>query len=169
MTEPKIDEDLQIIQGEQTIALSDGREVVVREYRAFLEGLKVDAIAQRFEADLADTLAALDTAGDNLLLHISAAFGRHAATLVELLLLATDLSEADIAALDDDDGQLLLATWWALNSHFFMRRVTRAVLTQRVARERQADNDRKLAKYREQAKSLSGSSTPGSGSTRSNA
>ena len=153
-------EELDIIQGERTVPLSDGREITVREYRAFLEGLKVDAIAAGLEGDLAAALSGKHQADADTLLVLAGVFGRHPETLAELLAMATDLDAEAIKALPDADGQTLLITWWGLNASFFMRRIVLAAAIQ-ASREAKAA---RIAEYQEQAKSLSDSSAPDSGS-----
>ncbi len=168
--QPDPAEELAIIKGQTEVQLSDGRTVTVREYRAFFEGLKVDAIAAGFEADLAAALDGMQPTEPGALLQLGAVFGAHPGVLIELLAMATDLEHEDIQCLPDADGQTLLVTWWGLNANFFMRRVVLAMAAQRRAQAVQADREAKAAKladYQEQAKSLSGSSARDSASTRS--
>ncbi len=170
-TEPQPDpaEELDIIKGERAVTLSDGREIPVREYRAFLEGLKVDAIAAGLEADLAAALSGKRQADADTLLVLAGAFGKHPETLAELLAMATDLDAEAIKALPDADGQTLLITWWGLNANFFMRRIVLAMAAQKQAAAIQASRQAeaaKIADYQEQAKSLSDSLARDSASTK---
>ncbi len=169
--EPQPDpaEELDIIKGERAVTLSDGREITVREYRAFLEGLKVDAIAAGLEGDLATALHGMQPNDPAALLQMGAVFGAHPEVLTQLIAMATELTAEEIGQLPDADGQTLLITWWGLNAGFFMRRIVLAMAAQTKARSIQAGRDAeeaKIAGYQEQAKSLSDSLARDSASTK---
>ncbi|MBS0599536.1 MAG: hypothetical protein JSR92_19940 [Proteobacteria bacterium] len=113
-------DDLNILHPERIIRVA-GREVTVREY-GFMQGLRIAAAAAPIIAELAD--AAERSLDVELVLATLAA---HPAELVALIAAATDLTPAQIEALPDDEGQLLLLTWWAVNAPFFVRRVVMRV------------------------------------------
>lgn len=121
---PVVD-DLEILHPDRTIII-DGRNVEVREYR-FAEGLRVRNSARDLLDDLHDTM----TSGDLSVEKYLDIFASHAALVVHLISLATDLTVDEIERLSHAEGDYLMQTWWSVNSRFF----TRAVID-RIARER---------------------------------
>ncbi|MBS0461743.1 MAG: hypothetical protein JSS41_04640, partial [Proteobacteria bacterium] len=96
-------QDLEILHPERVIHIG-GSEVTVREY-GFLAGLRLQAAAAPIVAALADAAErGLDLAA------IQGVLAAHPAQIVALLAAATDLPPAQIEALPDDEGQLLLLT-----------------------------------------------------------
>ncbi|MBS0457468.1 MAG: hypothetical protein JSS44_09095 [Proteobacteria bacterium] len=119
-------QDLEVLHPERVIHIG-GSEVTVREY-GFLAGLRLQAAAAPIVAALADAAER----GLNLAA-IQGVLAAHPAQIVALLAAATDLPPAQIEALPDDEGQLLLLTWWAVNAGFFVRRVATAIAARRAA------------------------------------
>lgn len=113
-------DDLAILHPERVIRVA-GREVTVREY-GFVQGLRIQAAAAPIISALAD--AAEGRFDVEAVLAILAA---HPAELVALIAAATELAPAEIEALPDDEGQLLMLTWWTVNAGFFVRRVAMRV------------------------------------------
>jgi hypothetical protein len=136
-------EDLEILHPERTIHISGrklevrpipiaGRDIEVREY-GFLAGLKIQSAVAPIVEALAELAAEKRLELDGVLEIV----GEHPEELTALLAAATDLKPAEIEVLPDDEGQLLLLTWWAVNSGFFVRRVAMRA-TARIARARPA-------------------------------
>ncbi|MBS0212308.1 MAG: hypothetical protein JSR26_03890 [Proteobacteria bacterium] len=124
-------DDLEILHPERTLSVG-GREVTVREY-GFLEGLRLASAAQ----PLVDALAAAALADPNGQLGLDAVTTVLSASpeaLIACVARAADVEPAWVEALDDADGQLLLLTWWLVNSGFFVRRVLRAVALAQASR-----------------------------------
>lgn len=115
-------EELDILHPERALTLA-GRDVVVREYGAveFMRLLPaarplVDAIAGLLETG---TVPGYDAALDVLAAHIDG--------LLPLIAQAADLTPADLGALNPDEFELLLMTWWGTNGRFFIGRATNRV------------------------------------------
>lgn len=119
--------DLEIMQPDHTITVG-GRTVTVMEYR-FTDGLHVRAKAKPFVRDLQ---AQVET-GEVLAEDVLDIIAEHADLVRDLVLDATEGADEDwLYDLDDDDGQTLLLTWWAVNGPFFMRQIVRR-LAERMA------------------------------------
>lgn len=93
-----------------------GIDVTVHEY-GFFEGLEVLAKAPNFMA----AFKGLAAAGEVTYVRMRGLFGRHAEEVVAMVAQSCDQPEAWIRALKDEDGEVLLATWFAVHAGFFVR------------------------------------------------
>lgn len=119
--------DLDIMQPDHTITVG-GRTVTVMEYR-FTDGLRVRAKARPFVRDLQAQVETGEMLAEDVLDIIAA----HADLVRELVLDAVEGADEDwLHGLDDEDGQTVLLTWWAVNGPFFMRQIVRR-LAERMA------------------------------------
>lgn len=107
--------ELEIIAPDVEVTLVNGRIITVREY-AFLDGLKLQNTA-------APVLDALADGEDITVQRLSQVFGEHAELMPTLMAAACDLSASEIRALNDHDGQVLLAAFWRVNKDFFVQRL----------------------------------------------
>ena len=115
--------DLGEVLGFEPVTLRTGESVHVREFGAFMEGIKVDAIARPIIQSLQDLFLQLERGHDFKLQDISAVFGAHEAATAELLAMACDRETAWVESLKDADGQLVLMAFWRANHDFFTRRL----------------------------------------------
>lgn len=116
-------DDLAILHPERHATIA-GVAVTMREY-GHVEGMKlhalitpiVDAIASlALNGELADTDA------------LRAVFGDHADAVVLLTAAACDQPAEWVAGLGDAAGHELQLLWWAVNGHFFGRRVQESLM-----------------------------------------
>jgi hypothetical protein len=101
----------------------------VKEYR-FLVGLQVDAIVKPLRQQLVD-LFTDDETGDFDYAELAAVFGKYPGLVRDLIALSVDRPAAWVQQLSDPDGQVLLMTWWKVNSHFFAHRLAPEILARR--------------------------------------
>ncbi len=120
-------DDLAILHPERHATIA-GVPLVMREY-GFVEGMRlhalitpiVDAIkAVALSGELADTDA------------LRPVFGDHADAVTQLIATACDQPVAWVAGLNDNDGSSLQLLWWAVNSHFFVRRVRESLMVHQL-------------------------------------
>ena len=125
-------EDLNILMPDNELTIG-GEKIVVREYR-FFEGLRLQADEKPFFDDLYVLLAEASRppSFDDVLDLI----GRHDFSVALMVGLATDRPIEWVQALGESDGDALLLTWWQVNSGFFVRRVMRRALQDRMAGSR---------------------------------
>lgn len=149
MNETEAQQQMDILVGQRIVMLSDKREITVRAY-SFMDGLKVNRIAQPLMAGLRDffeqaaggsAAATEDTDERFSLLALQEVFSADPDAMVELLAFASDLTAPEVAELNDADGSLMLWAWWNVNSAFFVRRLVEeagaraAVKTAKQARQ----------------------------------
>lgn len=92
-----------------------GRQLLVREYR-YGESLEVAALAAPLIADIAQTVAGGALRYDL----VRPLFGRHRALVLQLVARAADVEPAWVAGLSRAQGELLVNTWFSVNSGFFV-------------------------------------------------
>jgi len=114
--------DLDVLFPDRTLTIA-GEEITVREYR-FLEGLKVQAIADPVVAALAQIAL---TGGDATPEVQDAVLAQHAEAVAMLIALACDKPMQWVAQLRGAEGEALQQAWWAANAGFFVRRVRQRV------------------------------------------
>jgi len=116
-------DELEVLIAEQTLTLACGEQVRVHEY-TFMEGLRVDALAGAMIKRLQDLfLASAGDGADFRLQDLAAVFGEEPRLMSALLAIACGREPAWVEGLSDQDGQLLILTWWNVNRHFFVRRL----------------------------------------------
>ena len=124
-------DDLGILMPDDDLVIK-GKKILVREYR-FFEGLKMqaDPAVKPFFDDLYVLLAEASRppSFDDVLDLI----GRHVDTVAHMVGLAIDRPAEWVQSLGESDGDALLLTWWQVNSGFFVRRVMRRALQDRMA------------------------------------
>lgn len=124
--------EAEILAGEIPVELSDGRTVVVREIRwgeSLYLGAKLRTIIE--EVAKKDATQSLDPIG---IWEIPEDYPEE---FIWTLSTVCDLSEEELRALKEEDGHLLEAAFWRMNTTFFARRVGRLLrLAQGEARSR---------------------------------
>ncbi len=129
-TASRAERDLEILHPERDIEVG-GINVTVREY-GFVEGLKLRETAAPFmEAlyRLAHSSGAAPSFGA-----VEEMLVEHSGSVLELIARAADVDRAFIDSLSDEDGYLLMQTWWLVNANFFIRRVINRLATDRAFR-----------------------------------
>lgn len=124
-------DDLSILQPDGEIEIQ-GETIQVREYR-FFDGLRLQQQHRAFFDALYDLLAPADPAAqaptfDDVL----ALIGMHADSVQAMVALSIGKPAEWVGELSESDGDALLLTWWQVNSGFFVRRVMRRALQQRL-------------------------------------
>lgn len=108
---------LAVLHPERNLTLG-GRGVTIREY-GFFEGLE---IADR-AAGFIDDLIAMSEVGPLRYAQVRRLFGRHRSVIPVIAAQAGDVEVVWLDALADDELELYLATWFAVNAAFFVREV----------------------------------------------
>ena len=136
MTEPEARDakDILDLLGEQTITLSDKREIRVHAY-SFLEGLRLTEQSAVLVRGLTEYFKKTQKAEEFDLAGLQSVFAEDLDGMIKLLAQASDLTEVEIAELDDNDGSQLMWAWWNLNASFFMRRLITEVGAQATVRK----------------------------------
>jgi hypothetical protein len=122
-------DDLQVLSPDVTLTIGD-EQVTVHEYR-FFEGLALRAQAQPFFDDLYTMLgygAQPPPSFDDL----EMVAANHMAVVMSLVALSVKRPVAWVSALGDADGSALFMTWWQVNSGFFIQRVMRRAMQERL-------------------------------------
>ncbi len=107
-----------------------GRALTIREY-GFFEGLDVADRAEMFIADL----IVLSEGGTLRYAQVRRLFGRHRAVIPLIAAQAADVDVAWLEALADDELELYMATWFAVNAAFFVREVLAELRERRVLQD----------------------------------
>jgi len=108
-------DDLAVLHPERTLPIG-GRDVTIREY-GFFEGLDVADRASHFISDL----VAASEDGTLRYTQVRRLFGRHRSVVPSIAAQAGDVEVEWLQALQADDLELYLATWFAVNAAFFVR------------------------------------------------
>ena len=108
-------DELAVLHPDRTLPIG-GRDVTIREY-GFFEGLDV---ADRASAFIADLVAASED-GTLRYTQVRRLYGRHRAVIPVIAAQAADVEVEWLQALQADDLELYLATWFAVNAAFFVR------------------------------------------------
>jgi len=96
-------------------------------------------MAQPLLKDMGELFAGMAEGSDPVdLAAINALFCKDPALIVELIALSTGEQKDWIEGLSDEDGQLLMMTWWRVNKDFFVRRLVTGMVARRQAAELQA-------------------------------
>lgn len=122
-------DDLQILQPDRQIEIA-GETVTVREYR-FVEGLELLARAQDFLRELYGLFRTGEVSPS--VDDIGALLGRYSEITVDMIAQATGKPKEWVRSLRPADGDLLMVTWWTVNSGFFIQRVMRQAMQERLA------------------------------------
>ncbi len=109
--------DEEIIFPESEIIINDER-IIVNEI-TYMQGMQLHSCTQPVIEDMAQAFAD-ETPG---LAMLAGVFAKHAQGINEMIMLTTDKDENWLLALNDEDGQSLLMTFWIVNSGFFTRRL----------------------------------------------
>lgn len=123
-------DDLDILNPDRTITIQ-GERITVSEY-GFIVGLRMESVLATFIGTLCD-LVTSERIGEHVT--VRRAFGDHMESITEGLATSVGKSVEWISSLNDEDGNLLLDTWWAVNTGFFLRRV-RIEMGVRMANQR---------------------------------
>lgn len=122
------DNDLEVLMPDEQMEIA-GESVIVREYR-FITGLQVDAIVKPLRQELVALFADAE-AEDFDYAALAAVFGRYPELVRDLIALSVEKPATWVKQLNDTDGQVLLMTWWQVNSHFFVQRLAPEILARR--------------------------------------
>lgn len=121
--------DLDTLHPERLLLLAGGKlRVVVREY-GHLEWLR---LLQQAEPLVAAIAVAIGAGREPSYEEALAILAQHADALAPLVAQAADMELAVFDALQPDDGELLLMTWWGCNGRFFVRRALNRVAITRA-------------------------------------
>lgn len=112
--------DLETLHPERSVRIA-GQEVTVRRY-GFIEGLRLRAVYAPIAEALSARMAAHGVPDYEQIADILA---ENADAVIVLVATAAGLNEASVRALDAEDGDLLLLTWWGVNGSFFVSAVAR--------------------------------------------
>lgn len=126
---PEADDSLEVLNPDITVRVA-GQDVTVREYRYF-EGLRVAALAKPFLDALYAAFSRTDGAPDAD--DIASLIAEHEGIVMQMVAVSSGLTEQQLRALGQADGDVLTFAWWRANSAFFTQRVLRRALQQRVA------------------------------------
>lgn len=107
-----------------------GRAFTLREY-GFFEGLDVADRAGAF----IDDLIAMSEDGTLRYAQVRRLFGRHRAIVPMIAAQAADVDVAWLEALADDELELYMATWFAVNAGFFVREVLAELRERRLLQD----------------------------------
>lgn len=138
------DDELDILMGGRYVTLSTGEQVMVREYTAFHEGMRADAIARPVLQGLQDLFQRLNEGEDFNIYDLSGVFGQYPEIIDQLLAMACDKPVEWVHGLNDRDGQAVLLNWWDANSSFFFRRLVTEGLTRAMTKRAASDRGRSL-------------------------
>lgn len=121
-------EELDVLHPDRALRVGD-LALVVREYR-HLEWLRMlPAVVPVVEA-----IAALLEAGrEPTYEEALAVIASNAEAVLPLVAQACDVSAEALAALNPDEGELVLMTWWGVNGRFFIGRAVNRVAVARAA------------------------------------
>ena len=107
-----------------------GRALTLREY-GFFEGLDVADRAGAF----IDDLIAMSEDGRLRYAQVRRLFGRHRAVVPMIAAQAADVEVAWFDTLADDELELYMATWFAVNAAFFVREVLAELRERRLLQD----------------------------------
>lgn len=123
--------DLAILYPDVTLEIA-GRTLTVREYR-FIDGLRVRAKGKPLADDLQGMIdggAVADATVEDYLDMLA----RHDVLVRQLIVDSIEGVDADwIEALDEDDGRMLMVTWWGVCGRFFVRNAIRKAAERALA------------------------------------
>lgn len=122
-------DDLQVLSPDVTLTIGD-EQVTVHEYR-FFQGLALRAQAQPFFDDLYAMLGH-DTQPPPSFDDLELVAAQHMDLVVSLVALSVKRPVDWVSALGDADGSALFMTWWQVNSGFFIQRVMRRAMQDRL-------------------------------------
>lgn len=121
--------ELDVLHPERVVLLARGKlRVVVREY-GHIEWLR---LLQQAEPLVAAIAAVIGAGREPSYEEALAALAQHAEALAPLVAQAADMELAVFDALQPNDGELLLMTWWGCNGRFFVQRALNRVAVARA-------------------------------------
>ena len=123
-------DDLQILMPDADLTIA-GETITVREYR-FFDGLVIVKQAAPFIDDLYNLLGREGAAPPSFD-DIEMLVATHRDLVKEMVALSVARTAEWVGALSDTDGDALLLTWWEVNTRFFIRRVMRRALKERLS------------------------------------
>lgn len=131
---PPMENELDVLHPERQLVFGT-RKVTVREY-GHVEWLRLLPQAEPLVAAIA---AALEHGRDPTYEEALACLAQHIDALAPLIAQAAGLEPEEHAALDPEQGEVLLMTWWGVNGRFFVgRALNRVAVGLREAANRQA-------------------------------
>lgn len=131
---PPAENELEVLHPERQLVFGT-RKLTVREY-GHVEWLRLLPLAEPLVAAIA---AALEQGRDPTYEEALACLAQHIDALAPLIAQAAGLTPEDHAALDPEQGELLLMTWWGVNGRFFVgRALNRVAVGLREAANRKA-------------------------------
>lgn len=104
-----------------------GKNITVRELR-FAEQLRWQSILNK----IAESFDGVDVENVNFFENALAILGFHAEELLEIVAFCCEQSKEWIESLPASQGEELLITWWTVNNSFFVRRLLRKGLIEKV-------------------------------------
>lgn len=119
--------DLEILAPDREITLTTGEKVTVREY-GFMEGLRIQNLAAGLLEDLTRLFLDEPEKAQDLAV-LEEVFSRHSYVIADLMALSAGKDREWVEGLNDTDGQVLMMSWWSVNTGFFVRRLVAAAAT----------------------------------------
>jgi hypothetical protein len=116
-------DDLAILFPERTATVA-GVAVTMREY-TFMEGMQLHALIAPLVEGMVGLLLADALPYDDAMRSI---FGDNAEDVATLIATACDQPREWVVGLGDEEGNQLRLLWWAVNGHFFGRRVRESIV-----------------------------------------
>lgn len=123
-------DDLEILNPDFELSI-DGEKITVKEFR-FFEGLALRAQAQPFFDDLYALLGQPGGPPPSFDDFEVGLLAKHESLVKAMVAISTGKSVEWIESLGDEDGEALMLTWWQVNSGFFIRRVMRRALQEKL-------------------------------------
>lgn len=120
-------EDLDVLHPERHLRIG-GRELVLREY-GHVEWLR---LLQRAEPLVASIASMLEAGRNPTYEEALAVIAQHADALMPLVAQAADIAAPELDAMNPEDGELVLMTWWGVNGRFFVQRALNRVAVARA-------------------------------------
>lgn len=123
-------DDLAVLSPDAVLTI-DGEEITVHEYR-FFDGLAIRAQAAPFFDGLYQVLGQQGgppPSFDDIEMMIA----NHVELVKALVAMSVKRPVEWVAQLGEADGDALLMTWWQVNQNFFIRRVMRRALQERLS------------------------------------
>lgn len=134
---PPPENELDVLHPERELTFGK-RKLVVREY-GHVEWLRLLPQAEPLVAAIA---SALEHGRDPTYEEALACLAQHIDALAPLIAQAAGLEPAEHEALDPEQGEVLLMTWWGVNGRFFVgRALNRVAVSRRESANRQALQD----------------------------
>lgn len=137
MTEMNKATDEEIIFSESVVTIQ-GEAITVNEI-TYVQGLRLNAAIRPMIDDMVALFAQREREAD--FEQMQDVFATHADIVNRMMMLATGKDQDFIDSLKDDEGQLLLMTFWQVNAGFFTRRLVSRAIQKMQAEDRASQSN----------------------------